>query len=66
MRSFLGLEPDVPGRRLTVRPRLPAAWGRIALTDLVLGSATVHVEARGRKATTQGLPPDWELVTSDE
>ncbi len=66
VRSFLGLEPDVPGRRLTVRPRLPAAWGRIALTDLVLGSATVHVEARGRKATTQGLPPDWELVTSDE
>jgi hypothetical protein len=24
------------------------------------------VEAQGQKATTQGLPADWELVTSDE
>jgi glycogen debranching enzyme len=66
VRSFLGLDPDVPRRRLTVRPQLPAAWGRVALTDLVLGGATVHVEARGQKATTQGLPGDWELVTSDD
>ncbi|BBU21413.1 glycogen debranching N-terminal domain-containing protein [Mycobacterium xenopi] len=66
VRSFLGLEPDVPRRRLTVRPQLPAAWGRVALTDLVLGRVTVNVEAQGRKATTHGLPPDWELVTSDE
>jgi glycogen debranching enzyme len=66
VRSFLGLDPDVPRRRLTVRPQLPASWGRVALTDLVLGDATVHVEAQGQKATTQGLPADWELVTSDD
>lgn len=40
--------------------------GRVALTDLVLGRATVHVEAQSQKASTQGLPADWELVTSDK
>lgn len=66
VRSFLGLEPDVPNRRLTVSPQLPAAWGRIALTDLRLGDATVHLEAEGQTAKTHGLPADWQLVTAAE
>lgn len=65
VRAFLGLEPDVPHRKLTVRPQLPAAWGRVALTDLRLGSATVAVEAEGTVAKVTGLPGDWQLSTAE-
>jgi glycogen debranching enzyme len=64
LRALLGLDPDVPHRRLSIAAHLPAAWGRIALTDLRLGSSTVHLEAEGELAKTAGLPDDWQLVTS--
>jgi glycogen debranching enzyme len=63
LRSFLGLEPHVPHRRIAVSPRLPQAWGRVALTDLRLGDATVHVEAEGATAKVSGVPAGWQLVT---
>ena len=63
MRSFLGLNPHVPRRTLSVSPRLPKAWGKIALTDLRLGGMTVHLQAEGETVTTRGLPSDWQLVT---
>jgi glycogen debranching enzyme len=63
VRSFLGLEPHVPQRRITVSPRLPQLWGRVALTELRLGDATVHIEAEGQAAKVSGMPDDWELVT---
>lgn len=65
VRAFLGLEPDVPHRTLTVRPHLPRAWGRVALTDLRLGQATVAVEAEGTVAKVTGLPDDWQLSTAE-
>jgi glycogen debranching enzyme len=64
LRAFLGLDPDVPHRRLSICAHVPAAWGRVALTDLRLGSLTVHVEAEGELAKTHGLPDDWQLVTA--
>ena len=66
VRCFLGLHPDVPHRRLVVSPLLPRAWGRVALTDLRLGGATVHVEAEGQAAKVRGLPDDWQLITPQE
>jgi glycogen debranching enzyme len=63
VRSFLGLDPHVPQRRLAVAPHLPGAWGRIALTDLRLGGITVQLEAEGETVKTRGLPDDWQLVT---
>lgn len=63
VRAFLGLDPHAPNRRLTVSPHLPAPWGRIALTDLRLGEATVHVEAEGQAVKVRGAPEDWEVVT---
>lgn len=63
LRSFLGLDPHVPQRRLSVSANLPAAGGRIALTDLRLGSLTVHLEAERELVKTHGLPDDWQLVT---
>ncbi|AYF77696.1 amylo-alpha-1,6-glucosidase [Nocardia yunnanensis] len=61
MRSFLGLQPDVPTRTLTVSPRLPERAGTIRLADLKLGSASITIEATGNDAHVTGLPSDWEL-----
>lgn len=59
LRSFLGLEPHVPHRRLYVSARLPACWGTIALSGLRLGPATVHITAAADHATVRGLPHRW-------
>jgi glycogen debranching enzyme len=59
LRSFLGLDPDCPHRRLAVRPNLPASWGKVTLEGLRLGGLTVQLTATGREATVQGLPGGW-------
>jgi glycogen debranching enzyme len=64
LRSFLGLQPDVPRRQLSLATHLPAAWGKLALTDLRLGNVTLHLEAEGETVKTDGLPADWRLLTS--
>ena len=64
VRSFLGIDPHVPERRISISPHLPKAWGRIALTDLRLGSVTVHLEAEGETAKMHGMPDDWRLLTA--
>ncbi|MEC4763727.1 glycogen debranching N-terminal domain-containing protein [Mycobacterium sherrisii] len=65
LRSALGLDPHVPNRTLSIAPRLPVEWGRIALTNLRLGSSTVHLEAEGETAKAHGLSDDWQLLTPD-
>lgn len=65
VRSLLGLEPDVPHRRISVAAELPTRWGRIALTDLRLGGLTVQLEVAADKVDVHGLPPDWQLETSE-
>src|SRR5882762_7183274 len=52
LRSFLGLDPHVPHKKVTVCPQLPTAWGRVTLTDLRLGAITVHFEAEGETVKT--------------
>jgi glycogen debranching enzyme len=64
VRSFLGLTPHVPQRTLTVIPHLPQRWGKLTLTDLRLGPATVQIEAEGETVTAHGVPQQWRLVTS--
>ncbi|RBO96753.1 amylo-alpha-1,6-glucosidase [Nocardia puris] len=63
VRSFLGLNPDVPNRTLRVRPRLPESWGRVTLTALRLGDLSVDVEAEGSTVHSVRLPDDWQLIT---
>jgi glycogen debranching enzyme len=60
VRSFLRLEPHVPQRRLTVHPRLPTSWGRVALTDLRLGDRTVQIQAEGDDVKVDGLDEQWQ------
>ncbi|WP_280385551.1 glycogen debranching N-terminal domain-containing protein [Nocardia wallacei] len=62
MRSFLGLQPDVPRRTLTLAPRLPDRAGRVRLSDLRLGPATVNIQAKGTTVKVDGLPSDWQLI----
>src|SRR5690606_2174495 len=61
LRSWLGLEPDVPQRTLVLHPRLPLDWGTVRIGDLRLGSTTVHITAHANSAEVTGLPEDWEL-----
>ncbi|MEV6069859.1 glycogen debranching N-terminal domain-containing protein [Nocardia sp. NPDC052001] len=63
VRSFLGLDPDIPRRTLTVLPHLPARWGRVELTDLRLGGAVIDLAVEGEKVTAANLPEDWRLIT---
>ncbi|WP_280336100.1 glycogen debranching N-terminal domain-containing protein [Nocardia wallacei] len=64
MRSYLGLQPDVPNRTLGIAPRLPDRAGRVRLADLRLGPATITIQARGTTVKVDGLPSDWELRQS--
>lgn len=64
VRSFLGLDPDVPHRTLTVLPHLPQRWGRVELTDLRLGGTVVDLVVSGDRVTASNLPDDWRLVTN--
>ncbi|MCU1646089.1 MAG: hypothetical protein JWN03_6364 [Nocardia sp.] len=63
VRSFLGLDPDVPRRTLTVLPHLPARWGRVEVTDLRLGGTLIDLVVEGDRVTTANLPEDWKLIT---
>ncbi|MEV6768884.1 glycogen debranching N-terminal domain-containing protein [Nocardia sp. NPDC051030] len=64
MRSFLGLDPDVPQRTLTLAAQIPQRAGRVRLADLRLGPATVTIEAEGATVKVEGLPSDWKLIQS--
>ncbi len=63
VRSFLGLEPDVPRRTLTVLPHLPARWGRVELTDLRLGGTVLDLAVDGNQVQSSNLPDEWKLIT---
>ncbi|MEV0360155.1 glycogen debranching N-terminal domain-containing protein [Nocardia sp. NPDC050697] len=62
VRSFLGLEPNVPERTIGVRPRLPSSWGTVTLSALRLGAVTVDVQAKGDEVTEARLPDEWKLI----
>lgn len=63
VRSFLGLEPDVPRRTVTLLPHLPERWGRVELTDLRLGGTVLDLAVDGDRVTSSNLPDDWTLVS---
>jgi glycogen debranching enzyme len=62
VRALLGLDPDVPARRVRLRPQLPPSWGTIRLRQLRLGKAVVEITAAGQDAGIQNLPGDWTVV----
>ncbi|MFD6456361.1 amylo-alpha-1,6-glucosidase, partial [Nocardia sp. NPDC060220] len=67
VRSFLGLDPDVPARTLTLRPQIPPAWGCVRMSEFRLGDGvTVDLEVCGSAVTVTGLPEGWALITDEE
>ncbi|HKB29975.1 MAG TPA: glycogen debranching N-terminal domain-containing protein [Streptosporangiaceae bacterium] len=56
LRAFLGLDPDVPRRRIGLRPALPAQFGAVTLTGLRLGPSRVTITARGDDGGIEDLP----------
>lgn len=42
--GILGVEADATRHRLRLRPRLPATWDRLAVTNLALGDAAVDLD----------------------
>jgi glycogen debranching enzyme len=61
VRSLLGLDPHVPYRRVTVRPRLPDRWNPLELGNLRLGPAIMRMTINSGRVTMSGLPTGWEL-----
>ncbi|ROT33202.1 amylo-alpha-1,6-glucosidase [Micromonospora sp. HM5-17] len=59
VRAALGLDPHVPRRTVRLAPHLPAQWGRLTLSDLRLGPATVRITAAGDQAEVTGMPVGW-------
>jgi glycogen debranching enzyme len=64
VRSFLGLQPHVPDRTVSLSPALPAAWGEVRLDELRLGPVSVNIRAEGAKVDVLGLPDDWRCLSS--
>jgi glycogen debranching enzyme len=61
VRAALGLDPHVPRRTVRLTPHLPRHWGRLTLSDLRLGPATLRISAEGGRAEVTGLPAGWTV-----
>ncbi len=52
MSAMLGIEPDIPGARLSVVPNLPPSWPSMAVRNVRVGSGTIAVDVRRDTETT--------------
>jgi glycogen debranching enzyme len=62
--TLLGVEPDVPKKRLEIIPQIPPSWPHVGVTSLRVGDSTISVMARreGDELLTEvETPPGWEL-----
>jgi glycogen debranching enzyme len=57
LRTVLGLEPDVPGGVLQVRPAVPAWMGRVRLAGVPLGDGRLSLEAHTDTVRILEVPP---------
>jgi glycogen debranching enzyme len=68
--TMLGLDIDVPARRIRVRPALPPPVDRLVLEGLVIAGASVKIEARtieGRAmASVTGAPQGFHVDGATE
>ncbi|MEU4214612.1 glycogen debranching N-terminal domain-containing protein [Actinoplanes sp. NPDC026623] len=62
LRAAIGLEPDVPGGTVRLRPLAGSPFGRLSARGLEIAGRPVEVTADGGTATIDGLPP-WLTVS---
>jgi glycogen debranching enzyme len=62
VRSFLGLEPDVPAGRIELDPRLPEGSSTLMVADFPLAGARVTVEVERDSVAVRGLPREIALI----
>ncbi len=59
--QLLGIQPDVPGGRVVVAPRLPEGID-MRLDGLQIGGGTLSIRAEGRMAQFLRVPPGLDVV----
>ena len=62
LRSVLGLEVDVPGRRVWLDPHVPEEWLPLTVHGLRLGDLRLVVKVGHDRSQVEGLPDGFELV----
>jgi glycogen debranching enzyme len=62
VRAMLGIEPDVPGGTLRLRPRLPETIGRLHLVDVPLGSGFADIRVDTDGVEVDGLDSSLSLI----
>lgn len=62
VRSLIGLAPDAPNGRLTLRPRVPDDFGHLALLDLPIGDALVDIRVDGADVSVDVKRGDLDVV----
>lgn len=63
LRAALGLEPDVPNRRLVLRPMWPPPFGRLEVRDLTLADGSLGITVDREDGVTVTDVPDGIDVT---
>jgi hypothetical protein len=61
VRSFLGLQPDVPRKRLRVAPNLPADWGQLGIDRLMIAGHRIRLTANHRSVQSINVPDGWRV-----
>jgi glycogen debranching enzyme len=61
VRSFLGLDPDVPRGQIGLRPNLPKAWRELTIDRLMLAGHRIRLAAAGTAIQSAELPAGWTL-----
>ncbi len=56
VRSMLGLDPDVPGGKLRIRPRLPQGTTRLRLTGMPLAGQRATISIEDGRVVANGIP----------
>jgi glycogen debranching enzyme len=49
--GFLGIDPNVPNKQITVVPNLPSSWPRVSVTNLRVGTGTMSVSTERKQST---------------
>jgi glycogen debranching enzyme len=60
VRSFLGLDPDIPKGHIRIRPRLPKSWNQFTLDRLMLAGHKFRLSATGNMINSVEMPAQWE------